>query len=514
MSSPSSEQGAISKSLQDLLKYYIISQVDTGDKTLNSLLITLLTLILCLIFSLTWIDLKRHIFFCKRFNNSLIDLKNENNFKEYKKFIEKNLDNFNKINIQFGMDEFYLYLYRYSLETIGNFVDKKSYYINLKTKCLKKESSAMFSGTGKSKDSYFDFLYPNVYPLHIKGDKTIAISYNYLYYDDTELLLQFIDFIYEYGKKSETKKFIDTNVDIGIYKIVVNPKQNIEDNLIRIGDLYKNVTFDNIISRHKEKLMSYLDNFVSANKNTYKRIVNYNFGAIFHGIGGTGKTLLCKVIANYLNRNILIVDMRKIKTVDMFEKIFLNKEIIDKFVIILDEFDFVQGIIKDRNNNTASNMTSNTSTLDTLKDRQLKLLSIISANKNKEGGTDDIFLQELNMLNKKIEEEENILTLDTLLTLFDGIVEMRNRCIIATTNFIDRIDPCLIREGRFDLKLELAKYTNEEIKNFLKYFFEGDKGLEKIDNISFLDDVYTPAQVVNIVGTSKTLEECVKILSI
>lgn len=509
----STDQGAISKSLQDLLKYYIISQVDTGDKTLNSLLITLLTLVLCLAFSLSWIDLKRHIFFCKRFNDRLIDLKNENNFKEYKKIIEKNLNNFNKINIQFGMDEFYLYLYRYSLDIIGNFVEKKAYYIDLKTKCLKKDSCIPYLSK-KSTDSYFDFLGTTVQPLYIKGDKTIGISYNYLYYDDTELLMQFIDFIFEYGKKHETKKIVNTNNDIGIYKIVVNPKQNIQDNLIRIGDLYKNVTFDNIISRHKEKLMTYLDNFVIANKDTSKRIVNYNFGAIFHGIGGTGKTLLCKVIANYLNRNILIVDMRKIKTVDMFEKIFLNKEIIDKFVIILDEFDFVQGIIKDRTNNTTSNANNNTTTIDILKDRQLKLLTIISANKNKEGGSDDIFLQELNILNKKIEDEENILTLDTLLTLFDGIVEMRNRCIIATTNFIDKIDPCLIREGRFDLKLELTKYTNEEIKNFLKYFFEGDKGLEKIDNISFLDDVYTPAQVVNIVGTSKTLEECVKILSI
>lgn len=49
-----------------------------------------------------------------------------------------------------------------------------------------------------------------------------------------------------------------------------------------------------------------------------------------------------------------------------------------------------------------------------------------------------------------------------LLQLLDGYLSFSNTIIIATTNHIDRLDPALIREGRFDLKIEISGLSRKE----------------------------------------------------
>lgn len=49
-----------------------------------------------------------------------------------------------------------------------------------------------------------------------------------------------------------------------------------------------------------------------------------------------------------------------------------------------------------------------------------------------------------------------------LLQLLDGINSCNKTIFLATTNYIDRLDPALIRDGRFDIKIEMKNFDYDE----------------------------------------------------
>jgi chaperone BCS1 len=49
----------------------------------------------------------------------------------------------------------------------------------------------------------------------------------------------------------------------------------------------------------------------------------------------------------------------------------------------------------------------------------------------------------------------------------DGIVGNEDRIVIATTNHINKLDPALIREGRFDLKVHVGYMTDETLRTYI-----------------------------------------------
>ena len=63
--------------------------------------------------------------------------------------------------------------------------------------------------------------------------------------------------------------------------------------------------------------------------------------------------------------------------------------------------------------------------------------------------------------------------LSDLLEAFDGVLEMKGRMLIMTTNHVEKLDPALIRPGRVDSSLEFKKCEKKEIVEFFDYFFEG-----------------------------------------
>jgi SpoVK/Ycf46/Vps4 family AAA+-type ATPase len=94
---------------------------------------------------------------------------------------------------------------------------------------------------------------------------------------------------------------------------------------------------------------------------------------------------------------------------------------------------------------------------------------------------DDPLQKELSSLEARIKELENALTLDTILTVLDGVNEHRGRVIIATTNHLDKIDPALMRAGRFDLKINLGKFNCEEIREMLSIMFGPSEMIQKAE---------------------------------
>lgn len=63
------------------------------------------------------------------------------------------------------------------------------------------------------------------------------------------------------------------------------------------------------------------------------------------------------------------------------------------------------------------------------------------------------------------------LTFSGLLNALDGVATTDGRIMFVTTNFLDRLDPALIRPGRMDVRLEIGHPDREQVARLYRRFF-------------------------------------------
>lgn len=76
--------------------------------------------------------------------------------------------------------------------------------------------------------------------------------------------------------------------------------------------------------------------------------------------------------------------------------------------------------------------------------------------------------------------------LSGLLNAIDGICSTEDRILIATTNHLEKLDPALIRPGRFELILKIDNLNDETARKMFKKFYPDFK---LPDNFKMRQDV-------------------------
>ena len=71
-----------------------------------------------------------------------------------------------------------------------------------------------------------------------------------------------------------------------------------------------------------------------------------------------------------------------------------------------------------------------------------------------------------------------------------------------------------MREGRFDIKLKLEKFDDEETRELLTVMFKNSKDLARLKTAKLGSGVYTPAQLVNMASGCKDLGEMLEKVTI
>jgi hypothetical protein len=218
-------------------------------------------------------------------------------------------------------------------------------------------------------------------------------------------------------------------------------------------------TFSNIFFTGKEALVHKIKYFTS-NESTYKLLGRpYSIGIMLHGKPGTGKTSCIKAIAALTQRHIIDISLKKIKTQKELSEIFYGGKIngvemdMCKKLFVLEEFDFIIDRLKDRklnfNRGDKTNLIENNYNYNTE-----------NIEKNNIG---------LNCQQLKNNDTDGI-TLDNLLELLDGVLELNCSMFAATTNYIDMIDKALIRPGRFDCCIEFDNASEDIIIQMINHF--------------------------------------------
>ncbi|XWV24575.1 putative AAA+ family ATPase [Tupanvirus deep ocean] len=243
-------------------------------------------------------------------------------------------------------------------------------------------------------------------------------------------------------------------------------------------------SFDNIFFTEKQKLLEKLDFFIK-NEEWYKnKGIPYNFGLLFHGAPGCGKTSCVKAISNLTNRHVVELSLNKIKTCGQFIEIINNEFInniylpIDKRIILIEDIDCMLDIVLDRKlkDETDASEKEQKANMDVDQLLKYKMLGMVEEYSKYDSYKND-----------------DKLTLSCILNTIDGVLEQHGRILIISTNYPEKLDKALVRPGRIDVKINFTKCDHAMTKEILEFYYDQ----QIASNIIFPHCKYTPAEMIN-----------------
>lgn len=141
--------------------------------------------------------------------------------------------------------------------------------------------------------------------------------------------------------------------------------------------------------------------------------INKTIGILLHGPHGIGKSTIARYLSLMLGRALILTTSDTLPDAIEFIQGHRGGK---KFIMLIEDIDFM---FTDRRKQASGKKGS-------------------SNDKSFENDNDD--------MNKRT---------SLLFQVLDGVLSNSNLIVIATTNYFDRLDPALIRDGRFDYKIEL-----------------------------------------------------------
>lgn len=257
--------------------------------------------------------------------------------------------------------------------------------------------------------------------------------------------------VYVFGKEAykvaKIIKDFQKDDEIHCYKISAKRDENSNPEVFYdalIGRDKDTVFLNNNI---KKQITDHIDKFFS-NKDVYdKRNLNYKTGILFYGEPGTGKSTLANMIATMYNCDMVLINMSEFSKLNIeFLTTTINAD--DKtYVVVLEDIDCVIG------------------------DRE-----------------------------SEDEDLENKKNVNKLLQFLDSTSSPSNVIFVATTNHIEKLDSAILRDGRFDLIINITDIDEHSAIDMCKSF--GLSGTDiadlLVDNMSE-DKRINPAKLQNLI---------------
>ncbi|KAJ4972803.1 hypothetical protein NE237_005977 [Protea cynaroides] len=223
--------------------------------------------------------------------------------------------------------------------------------------------------------------------------------------------------------------------------------------------------------KKKNEIMEDLITF-KRSKDYYKKIGKaWKRGYLLYGPPGTGKSSMIAAIANLLDYDVYDLELTIVKNNTELRKLLIETS--SKSIIVIEDIDCSLDLTGQRKKNKKK------------KEKDEK--------KEGEPKPDEIKEEE-----EKSKDTESKVTLSGLLNFIDGLWSAigGEKLIIFTTNYVDQLDPALIRRGRMDKHIEMSYCNYEGFKVLAKNYLdlESDPLFDTIHGL-LKDTEITPADV-------------------
>lgn len=195
-----------------------------------------------------------------------------------------------------------------------------------------------------------------------------------------------------------------------------------------------------------EKINEHIAKFIDSKNFFEERQLNYKTGILLYGEPGTGKSTIAKVIAATYNRSIISVNMAAVDKIDFGTlAMLINNDVGYQYIVLLEDID------------TLYNLNRETSEANTVN---------------------------INVNHTTSENEKKVI--NKLLQFLDSNQSPNNVIFVATTNHVDKLDPAILREGRFDLKVEVRGLNKSDAIKFVESF-----GLNRLEAVAVIENYIT-----------------------
>ncbi|XP_037495144.1 AAA-ATPase ASD, mitochondrial [Jatropha curcas] len=228
-------------------------------------------------------------------------------------------------------------------------------------------------------------------------------------------------------------------------------------------------------TKMKEQIKNDLIKFTKG-KDYYAKIGKaWKRGYLLFGPPGTGKTTMVAAMANFLNYDVYDLELTTVKDNSELRRLLI--ETTSKSIIVIEDIDC---------------------SLDLTGQRKPK--------KEKDDDEKDENKDPVSKKKKELEEEaskSSKVTLSGLLNFIDGIWSACGgeriivfTTIVFTTNYVEKLDPALIRRGRMDRHIEMSYCCFEAFKVLAKNYLDIDSHELFVKIEKLLEEVkMTPADV-------------------
>ncbi|XP_021808776.1 AAA-ATPase ASD, mitochondrial-like [Prunus avium] len=216
------------------------------------------------------------------------------------------------------------------------------------------------------------------------------------------------------------------------------------------GKIWSHVVFEHpatfetlgLHPKKKEEIVNDLIKF-SKGKEYYAKIGKaWKRGYLLYGPPGTGKSTMIAAMSNLMDYDVYDLELTTVKDNTELRKLLIDTP--SKSIIVIEDIDC---------------------SLD------------LTGQRKKKKEKDEEENEENDPVKKKMEKEESQpskVTLSGLLNFIDGIWSAcgGERLIVFTTNYVDKLDPALIRRGRMDKHIELSYCCYEAFKVLARNYLD------------------------------------------
>jgi hypothetical protein len=255
-------------------------------------------------------------------------------------------------------------------------------------------------------------------------------------------------------------------------------------------------TLDNSIFDTKEDIIKAINKFQDKKYYLKHPSLTRKLVFLFHGEPGTGKTFSIRLIANKLNRNIIIIPLNKIKSLEELNSVLFFTRINDhnitpdKCVFVIEDLDAMTNLLKSRKKELSFNKTSNNKVITNL------VTNLLNSPDKKDKKNDFTLMPDTNY---------STLTMSDVLNTLDGIYKLDNFVIAFSTNHIEQLDKAFLRDQRITHNIEFKKCSKNTLKKIIEKWFESkipEKYLSRL-----VDNKLTLANITTICDKCDNIEE-------